>query len=235
MTSTVIIMAKEPKAGRVKTRLAQDVGFGRATMLFRKMLSATIGEAIKGDWQVTLAVDPPGAIRRFSSVMRLKSVGKGVRLVAQSPGGLGDRLASAINDAPSGPVIVIGGDAPDLRAVHLRKAFEILKRKDVVFGPACDGGFWLMGLARRRFPPDLFQGVRWSSADTLHDTCASFPAAYSIGYLDVLRDVDTGRDLSAVGARAFFKSIAAPRKGLQRAVGGEDVHWRESTSVNPIQ
>jgi len=212
MKSTLIMMVKEPRAGNVKTRLAKGVGYGRATMLFRKMLGATIREATKGSWCVTLAVDPPGATRRFAKLLRLPEIGRGITLVGQSSGDLGDRLHDAIANAAKGPVVLIGGDAPQLRATDLRAAFEILREKDAVFGPATDGGFWLMGLAGRRRAPELFQRVRWSTEHTLTDTVATLPSDFEIGRLQALTDVDEAHDLCAVEPQAFLKSVARPHR-----------------------
>ncbi|MEM8937174.1 MAG: TIGR04282 family arsenosugar biosynthesis glycosyltransferase [Pseudomonadota bacterium] len=194
---TVIVFSKAPRAGAVKTRLAAEIGAGRATALFRVMLDRTITEAQKGPWRLQLAVDPFGGFERVWPT--------GVKRIAQGPGDLGARMARVFKDAPAGPVLIIGADAPGLRAHHLRAAFNHLRGADAVFGPAQDGGYWLVGLARRPaaldlFYPDLFRNVRWSSEHALSDTLRSLPATFDVQILsDTLADIDEAKDLSALG------------------------------------
>lgn len=197
MRATVIIFVKAPQAGRVKTRLGADVGMGRAAALFRIMTERTISEAMKGPWRTVLTVDPPRAVAGFETLWPSQLV-----RTPQARGDLGARMRHAFNIAPPGPVVIIGADAPGLRARHLREAFAVLKGADVVFGPAEDGGYWLIGLSRRRATPGLFNGVRWSTKHALADTIKTLPSQFRIQYLERLRDIDTAHDLSAMGPRA---------------------------------
>ena len=97
---------------------------------------------------------------------------------------------------PPGPVVLVGSDIPGMRPHHIARAFRLLGRHDLVFGPASDGGFWLIGARRiRAMPRDLFAGVRWSTAHALADTRANVPAAVSAGEADTLDDIDTATDL----------------------------------------
>ena len=179
MRGTVFVFVKAPRAGQVKTRLGEGVGMGRAAALFRALTERTIKEAAKGDWETVLAVDPPGAVRGWRALWPPY-----LPRVAQGPGDLGARMSRVIADASPGPVVIIGADAPGLRARHLRQAFHALGRADAVFGPAQDGGYWLIGLARRKPAPDLFGGVRWSTAHALDDTLASLPEGFDVRYLE---------------------------------------------------
>lgn len=197
MRGTVIVFVKAPYAGRVKTRLGADIGMGRAAALFRIMTERTISEATKGLWRTTLAVDPPGAVAGFETLWPSQLV-----RTPQARGDLGARMRHAFYEAPPGPVVIIGADAPGMRARNLREAFAALKGADAVFGPAEDGGYWLIGLSRRRATPGLFNGVRWSTRHALADTVKSLPPSFRIQYLERLRDIDTAHDLSAVGSRA---------------------------------
>jgi glycosyltransferase A (GT-A) superfamily protein (DUF2064 family) len=99
---------------------------------------------------------------------------------------------------------VIGADIPGISRAHVARAFRALGASDAVFGPAHDGGYWLVGLKRTRvLPSGLFRGVRWSTEHALTDTRASIPDL-KIAYVDSLRDVDTACDLrmTAPGHRA---------------------------------
>ncbi len=194
MRGTLIVFLKTPKAGRVKTRLGRDIGMGRAAALFRHMIAATLAEAGKGRWRKIIAIDPPSDLSGLRGVWPV-----GFERLAQSRGSLGERMKTAMRAAPSGPVVVIGADAPGLRAAHIRRAFVALGHGDAVFGPAEDGGYWLIGLARRRPAPKLFADVRWSSPHALADTLAGLPPGFRTAFLPTLRDLDEAADLKAIG------------------------------------
>lgn len=197
MRGTVIIFVKAPRAGQVKTRLGADIGMGRAAALFRIMTERTITEAEKGGWQVMLAIDPPSSLCGWNALWP-PHLGR----IEQGAGDLGYRMKRVLRRAPQGPAVIIGADAPGLRARHLYQAFAALNGADAVFGPAADGGYWLIGLARRRAAPDLFRQVRWSSKHALKDTQKSLPGGFRTDFLEELRDVDDTKDLKALGTHA---------------------------------
>jgi len=197
MRGTVIIFVKAPRAGKVKTRLGAGVGMGRAAALFRILTARTISEAMKGGWRTILAVDPPSAMSGWERLWP-----PSLKRAPQGEGDLGVRMAGAFAQAPSGPVVIIGADAPGLRARHLRQAFKALAGADAVFGPAEDGGYWLIGLARRRSAPDIFKRVRWSTKHALKDTVETLPASFAIAYLETLADIDEACDLKNLCPRA---------------------------------
>lgn len=96
---------------------------------------------------------------------------------------------------PPGPVCIIGADIPGLQRHHIARAFHALGNSDAVFGPAPDGGYWLVGLKRvAAVPATLFESVRWSTEHALADTVASL-GGLRIAEIDVLRDVDDVADL----------------------------------------
>lgn len=96
--------------------------------------------------------------------------------------------------APPGPVIIAGTDIPGVTPSLILEAFQLLRAHDVVVGPANDGGFWLVGFARRRpLPKTIFNGVRWSHPDTLADVLANC-GHLSVARAGVLSDVDTRAD-----------------------------------------
>lgn len=197
MSARLYVFLKAPMAGRVKTRLGRTIGMGRAACLFRHMSAHTIAQAVKGEWSAQLAIDPPAALHGWNAIWP-----PDIERVPQAGGDLGARMAAVFETAPPGPVVIIGADAPGMRARMIRKAFFALRGADAVFGPAADGGYWLIGLARRRRAPELFSGVRWSSEHALADTAASMPVNFRIEYLETLRDVDQPADLAAFGLRS---------------------------------
>lgn len=196
MRATLVVFVKAPVAGRVKTRLGRDIGMGRAAAMFRSLMRHTLREAEKSGLPVMLAVDPLVAARADARFWPARFV-----RAPQGVGDLGARMARVFASAPPGPVIIIGADAPGLRARHLRNAARVLQRADAVFGPAADGGYWLIGLSRRRRAPGLFRHVRWSTDDALADTLESLPADFDVRFLETLRDIDEAGDLEALSVR----------------------------------
>lgn len=182
-------MVKEPRAGRVKTRLGRDIGMVAAAWWFRHQVRALLRKIDDPRWTVTLAVAPDRA--GMSSRVWPAHLPR----VPQGGGDLGDRMARALRNAPPGAVCVIGADIPGITRACIAEAFAALGQHDAVFGPAPDGGYWLVGLRRlRAIPPSLFAGVRWSTSDALADSEATLPH-HSIAHVATLRDVDTVADL----------------------------------------
>lgn len=187
MRRTVIVMVKEPRPGRVKTRLARGIGSVAAAWWFRHQVRRLLREIRDARWRVVLAVAPDGAVatRALPALPRL----------AQGSGDLGARMARAMAAAGPGPVCVIGADIPGISRAALWRAFRALGSHEAVFGPAPDGGYWLVGLRNgARLPAGLFEGVRWSSEHALADSRASLPGA-RIALIDRLADVDEAADL----------------------------------------
>ncbi|SFO27443.1 hypothetical protein SAMN04487859_12224 [Roseovarius lutimaris] len=190
MQRQLIVMLKEPRPGRVKTRLGRDIGMTSAAWWFRHQVTRLLRQIDDPRWQVTLAVSPD-AEGLQSRVWPARFA-----RMAQGQGDLGDRMGRIMRSRPPGPVCIIGADIPEVRAAHIARAFSALGRNDAVFGPAPDGGFWLVGMTRMNVPATLFQGVRWSSEHALADTIQSLGGA-RVALVDQLRDVDTIADLGA--------------------------------------
>ena len=191
-------MVKEPRPGRVKTRLGRDLGMTAAAWWFRHQSRALLRRVQDPRWQLVLAVAPD----RAGITSRVWPAH--LTRWPQGRGNLGDRMGRMLRGAPPGPVCVIGADIPGITAAHIANAFNALRAKDVVFGPAHDGGYWLIGLKRSRpIPPRLFANVRWSTEHALADTITTLPN-HRIAQIATLKDVDTIDDLPMTnrGARA---------------------------------
>ncbi len=189
MTPKLVIMVKEPHPGRVKTRLGRDIGMTRAAWWFRHQTRALIRRVQDPRWQTVLAVAPD-----FEG-MQSRVWPAHLPRVPQGPGDLGDRMGRLFRSLPPGPVCIIGADIPGVTKTRINAAFRALGSHDAVFGPAPDGGYWLVGMKRTgRIPTTLFQDVRWSTEHALADTMASLPDQ-RIARVDRLRDVDTVADL----------------------------------------
>ena len=176
MRRTLILFVRVPRLGAGKRRLARDIG-AVAALRFERLMLARSRRRLGRDrrWRLVLAVTPDRAARRLDAR-------------PQGAGDLGIRMRRAL--AACGPelTVLVGNDIPGLAARHIAEAFTLLGRHDVVFGPAHDGGFWLIGCRR---PPD-FGRVRWSSPHALADTLANLPRALSVGFAATLDDVDDG-------------------------------------------
>ena len=184
----LIIMAKAPRAGLVKTRLASEIGTAAATGLYRSMLASLLHRVVApARWQTTLAIAPDWAVTDPVWPATAHRVGQG-------RGDLGARMQRQFDIAKPGPVLIIGSDIPGITRGHVARAFNELASSDAVFGPADDGGYWAIGLARRRPVRGLFDNVRWSTAHALADTLANLDGCES-SMIDVLADVDTASDL----------------------------------------
>ncbi len=189
MRRTLIVMVKEPQPGRVKTRLGKDIGLVDAAWWFRWQVSGLLRRLEDPRWTCLLAVSPD------VSGMQSRVWPAQFQRTPQGRGSLGDRMARLLHAAPLGPVCLVGSDIPGIQRTHVARAFQRLGDHDAVFGPAPDGGFWLVGVKRTRaMSPGLFSNVRWSTHHALADTMASF-ADYRIALIDHLRDVDTVADL----------------------------------------
>ena len=184
----LVVMAKVPVAGRVKTRLAHDIGIAVATRFVRAATARLLRRvAREAPWETTLAVAPDIGVRA-------RVWPCGIARVPQGGGDLGARMQRVMERTAPGPVVIIGTDVPGIRPGHVRAAFRLLGRHDAVFGPARDGGYWLVGLKRRPHVPRLFASVRWSSPHALADTLRN-ARGLSVARLEVLCDVDTAADL----------------------------------------
>lgn len=190
MKGTLILFAKVPRPGRVKTRLARDIGPVAATWWYRHQLARLVRRVgCDRRWRTILAVSPD------HEGLASPLLPPGPPRLPQGPGDLGARMARALNAEP-GPVVVVGSDIPGVTPARIAGAFDVLRGHDAVLGPARDGGFWLIGIARggRPLPPGLFGGVRWSSPAAMTETLATL-CPLTVGFAATLHDVDTADDL----------------------------------------
>ena len=145
-------------------------------------------------WTLWLAVTPDDAVGR-SRHWPAMAHRRLVRPIAQGAGDLGARMGRVLRQLPRGPAVIVGSDIPGIDRAAIHGAFNALGNHDAVFGPATDGGYWLVGLRRRpaprrHLPGALFQRVRWSSEFALADTLAGLPKALPWTLLHRLEDVD---------------------------------------------
>jgi len=195
----LVLFVRAPQWGAGKRRLARDIGDGAALRFERAMLGLLM-RRLGHDrrWHLRLAVTPDRARRRA----RLWP--QGVAIAAQGEGDLGRRMRRALAACPPGPVVLVGSDIPDLAARHIADAFRLLGHHDLVFGPAGDGGFWLVGARRCPRLPPLFGPVRWSGPHALGDVLSNLPPRVSVGFAASLEDVDDGPSYRRLAPRRGF-------------------------------
>ena len=185
MRRRLLIFAKAPRLGQVKRRLAAEIGVVAAWRFQREALATALGRlACDPRWCCTLFVTPD----RFAAGGRLSP--PSIARAPQGGGDLGARMMRAFRAEAGGPAVLVGSDIPELRAEHVARAFALLGSHDAVFGPAWDGGYWLVGLRRRPVQPELFRPVRWSTRHALADTIANLGTGYDYALLETLVDID---------------------------------------------
>lgn len=179
--------------GAVKSRLARGIGPVEATRFYRAIAGRLLRMAANHHaWRTSLWITP----RRAVTACRIwREAG---RLRDQGSGSIGDRMQRAFGQLPAGDVVLVGSDIPDLGLREIAAAFDALGQADLVFGPAHDGGFWLVGVRAGRRNCDLFGNkVRWSSRHALADVKShlhNFYPDFHIAELAPLSDIDTLAD-----------------------------------------
>jgi hypothetical protein len=187
----LVVFAKAPRLGRVKSRLARDIGPVAAWAFYRRTLASVLRRLGGGGrWQAWVAVTPDAWVACQALWPAEWTI------IPQGEGDLGERMDRAMRLLPPGLVVIVGTDVPGLRRRHVEAAFAALGRHDAVFGPASDGGYWLVGLRRRPRVVRLFGNVRWSSENALADTLANLGPGQTAARLDMLDDVDDGAALA---------------------------------------
>ena len=191
-TDLLMIFVKNPRLGKVKTRLAKDVGDEKALDIYINLLcrhTRTVTDQIACTHQVgyTWEIEPA-------------DIWDGYDKFPQQGEGLGERMELAFQQAFSDgfqKVCIIGSDCLELRAEHLNTAFQALDHHDVVIGPAKDGGYYLLGM--KRLHPSFFRNKQWSTETVLPDTLQDIQSLQlTVQQLETLSDVDTVKDLKGV-------------------------------------
>jgi rSAM/selenodomain-associated transferase 1 len=187
MRDTVVVFARAPRLGTVKRRLAKDIGDRAALRFHTGTLLGLLRDLRRNKhFRTVLALTPDGARDRLP--VRIERI-------AQGRGDIGQRMDMVCRRFRHGNVAIVGSDIPDAKAADVRAAFRALGQHDAVFGPAEDGGYWLVALGARR-PAQPFVKARWSTSYALADTLRNFRGR-RVARVRMLRDVDTACDLPA--------------------------------------
>lgn len=193
----VVVFAKAPQAGRVKTRLAAKIGAEGAAHLHRRLLERTLAVALESGCGAVELHGSPGN----HSVLRAIAQRHGVALRSQSGGDIGQRMAHAFRTGlrRHRRMVLVGTDCPPLAARDLRDASRLLQGCQAVFAPAEDGGYPLIGLSR--WSPRIFDSIVWSTPSVMQQTRQALDAlGWRRRELRTLWDVDRPGDLARLRA-----------------------------------
>lgn len=201
MKEALVVMAKAPREGEVKTRLIGALTAAEAAAIYTNFLRDTfvLVEAVRDERetaQVVLCYTPEGSEEAFENIER-----EGSLMLAQRGGNLGERLINCFADLFGfgfGSIVVIGADSPTLPEEILIEAFESLTgENDVVIGPAEDEGYYLIGM--RKFHAEIFNDIPWGTDRVLAATEARVSeAGLNLKLLPVWYDVDTPEELETL-------------------------------------
>jgi len=208
VSAHVLVVAKAPEPGRVKTRLGAEVGMVRAAELAAASLLDTLAASAAAVGPERCHLSLSGDLGRATGAAELRAVLTDWTVHPQGGGGLGARLADAHARVP-GPVVQVGMDTPHVTAELLLGAAAGLADHDAVLGPAEDGGWWLLAL-REPAAATALTDVPMSRPTTCVDTRSALVAAgLEVGTTATLRDVDEVPDAAAVARLAPRTRFAA--------------------------
>ncbi|MFZ5867424.1 MAG: TIGR04283 family arsenosugar biosynthesis glycosyltransferase [Thermodesulfobacteriota bacterium] len=191
----VVLFTRYPEPGRTKTRMIPFLGAEKAADLHAQMTEFTLERLneVRNRRAVSIEIRYAGGTERL---MR-RWLGKPFVYADQGPGDLGTRMLRSCADAfrqGAKRVVIVGTDCPGWGATTIEKAFRLLLRKDVVLGPARDGGYYLVGLSR--LVPEIFQEIPWGTDQVMQATGEAIRShGISAEIIDVFQDVDRPEDL----------------------------------------
>ena len=194
------IFCKTPEKGFVKTRLAASVGDQKALEIYLDLLNITDEETRSFSSSLYLFVTSSieDSVEKMQSILQQQDLftDPKTKFVIQQGEDLGQKMSAAFKKLFKNhqSVVLIGCDLPDLTSALISKAFDALQSNDVVIGPSCDGGYYLIGLNKET--PDLFKEISWSTEKVLNQTLEKAERlSLKVQLLDQLRDIDTLEDL----------------------------------------
>ncbi len=199
-TQALAILCKTPQKGFVKTRLAASVGDQKALEIYLDLLNITDGETrpFNSSRHLFLASALEDSIEKMQSTLQQQDLftDPKTKFIIQQGEDLGQRMSTAFEKLFKNhqSVVLIGCDLPDLTSALIAKAFDALQSNDLVIGPSCDGGYYLIGL--NKSTPELFEEISWSTEKVLKQTLERAERlSLKVQLLDQLRDIDTLEDL----------------------------------------
>jgi len=194
------IFCKTPERGFVKTRLAASIGDQKALEIYLDLLKITDQETkpFSSSRHLFLVSALEDSVEKMRSTLQQQGlfIDPKINFAIQQGEDLGQRMFAAFKNLFKNhrSVVLIGCDLPDLTSALISKAFDALQSNDLVIGPSCDGGYYLIGLKKEM--PDLFKEISWSSEKVLKQTLERAERlSLKVQLLEKLRDIDTVDDL----------------------------------------
>ena len=195
MKCCLIVFAKEPETGRVKTRLKKHLNAKSRSDLYKAFLKDTLDIARK-----VYCKEKVIFYQAKQKPLYLKRTGKDFAFYKQNGKDLGERMHNAFTYAKcrsANKIVIIGSDSPNLPVKFIKIAFCRLNEYDIVIGPSSDGGYYLIGLKEPEAA--LFKGVKWSTSDVLDNTLKQAKnLGRSVSLLDEWHDVDDLQGLAVL-------------------------------------
>ncbi len=194
---SLLIFARAPEKGKVKTRLARELGRDLALDIYRGFVEKTVATAARAGLNTVVCYYPMG----FKEMMQAW-LGLNLAYLPQAGKDLGLRMAGCfkkIFQSGCRQAVLIGTDIPQIRPDHLSEAFLHLECHDTVIGPAKDGGYWLIGFNGCCFDPEFFNGIAWGSSTVFKESLGKMEkSGLSVAVLETLTDIDTLADLNSI-------------------------------------
>jgi len=187
-----IVFAKYPEAGNVKTRLAADTSDIFASEIYRFLLNRLFCE-LKNIGHVYWFVDSKKNVGKFAKISGYNNI------KTQTGENLGEKMYNAFENIFSentfDSALLMGSDIPGISESHIKSGEESLKNYHYCLGGSDDGGYYLIGMRKRYFKKDIFDGIKWSSSDVYSDTLKKMKQFAKVQLLETLNDIDTLSDL----------------------------------------
>lgn len=196
--AALLVFAKVPRPGAVKTRLARTLGDAAAAAAYRRMGRLIVDQLADAPARMIVCFDPPDA----EADMRRWLGPAPAAYIPQGQGTLGERISRMFEAAfaRGERAVVVGTDALSVDSATIARALDALETADVVLGPSRDGGYYLMGLRKHR--PELFRSIPWSTSAVFERTRArARQLGLRVTYLETQSDIDTADDLTPEVAR----------------------------------
>lgn len=193
--NALIIFAKTPVKGKVKTRLQKNLSQTNVLKLYKEFLFQTVYTAKKVRNCKKIIACYPDENHPYFKTLAMKF---GFHLIKQHGSDLGNRMKNAITELLNNgykKAVIIGCDSPTLPKEYIEKAFNVLNKKSLVIGPSCDGGYYLIGV--RGVAPPIFNNIKWGTREVLKETLKRIPKKMlpSFHLLPFWYDIDTNEDL----------------------------------------
>lgn len=203
----LIMMAKFPAQGQVKTRLAAEIGEEQAVELSKRFILDLLQTLSSSDWALRLALYPWEKNEEMAVL-----IGGDIVQVPQRGGELGERMGNVFIDHFAdgfSKIVMIGSDAPDLPLEFIDETFTALADHDAVLGPACDGGYYLIGFRQERFSTQIFDGLPWSTPELFPQQLKQIrEQGLAVYILPPWQDIDTLADLKKMAGLAGMTPFA---------------------------